>query len=224
MKTNLLLFIDSSKLFWYLFWGDLKNSSIKSSALSLTIISMLSLFECVRHSSSLPLEELKLFAIVHVNFPRIRFWRLFTMSFNMVWFYNILFYYKVLFLSSFLIFSINITPKITNSSWFVIIFFFMLKKISNIFSYFSINYVILFFSLKGFFIPLILASFNSFFSFFNLKRFLTSLIFLSSLLLYSLVLQLFHHYMLWKYIFRKNRTVSYFFKSVLRFENFNFKQ
>ena len=88
MKTNLLLFIDSSKLFWYLFWGDLKNSSIKSSALSLTIISMLSLFECVRHYSSLPLEELKLIDIAHANFQRIRFWRLFMMSFNMVWFYE----------------------------------------------------------------------------------------------------------------------------------------
>ena len=64
-NTNSLPSTDSSKLFWYLFWSDLKIFSINLSASSLNMISILSLFECITHSSSLCLEEIKLIAIVY---------------------------------------------------------------------------------------------------------------------------------------------------------------
>ena len=44
---------------------DLKISSITSSASSLIMISMISLFECITRSSSLSIEAIKLFAIVN---------------------------------------------------------------------------------------------------------------------------------------------------------------
>ena len=44
---------------------DLKSFLIASSALSLIMISLLSLFECIAHSLSLSLEEIKLIAIVN---------------------------------------------------------------------------------------------------------------------------------------------------------------
>ena len=70
-------------------------------------------------------------------------------------------------------------PNIIYSYWFIILLFFiMLKKISNISNYSVFNCFIFFFSLKRFLISLIAVSFVSFCSFFNLKRFLTSLIML----------------------------------------------
>ena len=48
-----------------LFLSDLKSSSITSSASSLIMISMLSVFECITRSSLLSIEEIKLFAIVN---------------------------------------------------------------------------------------------------------------------------------------------------------------
>ena len=53
---------------WYLHSSDSKRSSINSSALSLIMISLLSLFECITRSSSLPLKEIKLIAIVNWGF------------------------------------------------------------------------------------------------------------------------------------------------------------
>ena len=53
---------------WYLHSSDSKRSSINSSALSLIMISLLSLFECITRSSSLPLKEIKLIAIVNLGF------------------------------------------------------------------------------------------------------------------------------------------------------------
>ena len=44
------------------FLSESKISFITSSASSLIMISMLSLFECITHSSSLSTEEIKLFA------------------------------------------------------------------------------------------------------------------------------------------------------------------
>ena len=49
---------------WYLLRSDSKRSWITSSALSIIMISMLSLYECITHSSSISLEEIKLIAIV----------------------------------------------------------------------------------------------------------------------------------------------------------------
>ena len=49
---------------WYLERSDWKSSSIISSALSLIMISVLSLCECITRSSSLLLEDIKLIAIV----------------------------------------------------------------------------------------------------------------------------------------------------------------
>ena len=49
---------------WYLLRIDSKGSSITSSASSIIMISMLSLYECITHSLSISLEEIKLIAIV----------------------------------------------------------------------------------------------------------------------------------------------------------------
>ena len=67
----------------------------------------------------------------------------------------------------------------------------MLRNISNVSKYATVNCFIIFFSLKGLFIPLIAASFVSFFSFYNLKRFLTSLVIFSSIFLFPSSLELF---------------------------------
>ena len=63
IKTNALAFIDS-KLFLYLFLSKPKISFITSTASSLTMISILSRFDCITRSSSLSREEIKLFAMV----------------------------------------------------------------------------------------------------------------------------------------------------------------
>ena len=81
MKKNSLLFIDS-KLFGCLVLSESKSYFITSSALSLIIISMLSLFECITRSSSLSIEEIKLFAIVHWIFHLLDVLRLFMISFK----------------------------------------------------------------------------------------------------------------------------------------------
>ena len=49
-------------------FSEVKSSFITPSALSLIIISILSRFECLTRSSSLSMEELKLFAIGQLNF------------------------------------------------------------------------------------------------------------------------------------------------------------
>ena len=79
MKTKSLPLINY-KLFWYLFLRDSESLSINSSASSLIMISMLSLFECITSSSSLSIEEIKLFAIVNWIFYVSDFLRLFMMS------------------------------------------------------------------------------------------------------------------------------------------------
>ena len=55
--------------------SDWKSSSIISFALPLIKKSMLSLCECITHSSSISLEEKKLFAIVNSIFHRLNFWK-----------------------------------------------------------------------------------------------------------------------------------------------------
>ena len=57
-------FIDVSNPIWYLERSNWKSSPKVSSALSLIMISMLSLFYCIIRSSSVSLEEIKLSAIV----------------------------------------------------------------------------------------------------------------------------------------------------------------
>ena len=74
-------FIDS-KLFWYLFFSQLKRSNITSSASSLIMISMVSLFKRITYSSSLSMEEVKLFAIVNWIYHASGFLRLTIMSFK----------------------------------------------------------------------------------------------------------------------------------------------
>ena len=65
-RKNSLPFIDSI-WFWYLFLSQWKNTSILSSASSLIMTSMLLLLECITRSSSLSMEQIKLFAIYKVN-------------------------------------------------------------------------------------------------------------------------------------------------------------
>ena len=79
-KTHYLSLIPNC--FWYLFLSELKSSFITSSASSLIMISVLSLFEWITHSSSLSMEEIKLFAIVNWIFHVSDFLRLFMMSFK----------------------------------------------------------------------------------------------------------------------------------------------
>ena len=57
--------IDFSNPSWYFSVSGLRSSSVTSLALLLIMISTLSLFECITHSSSLSLEEIKLIAIVN---------------------------------------------------------------------------------------------------------------------------------------------------------------
>ena len=73
--------IDVSNPIWYLERSDWKGS-ITQSALSLIMISMLSLFECITCSSSLSLEEIKLIAVVNCISNVSDFLRLFMMSFK----------------------------------------------------------------------------------------------------------------------------------------------
>ena len=80
IKDKFTTFTDF-KSFWYLFSSESKNF-ITSSTSSLIMISMLSLFECTTCSSSLPMEEIKLFAIVNWVFHVPKFLRLFMMSFK----------------------------------------------------------------------------------------------------------------------------------------------
>ena len=65
-----------SKLFWYLFFSESKRSFTTSSASSFIMISMLSLFEWITRSSSLSMEEIKLFGIVNWIFHTSDFFRL----------------------------------------------------------------------------------------------------------------------------------------------------
>ena len=59
-----------------------KSSSTTSYALSLIMIYMLSLFECITRSSSLSLEDMKLFFIVYWTFHALDFLRSFIISFK----------------------------------------------------------------------------------------------------------------------------------------------
>ena len=80
-KINLLLLIDVSNPIWYPERSDSKRSSITSCALSHTMTSMLSLFKCIKHSSSICLEETKLVAIGNWTFDVSGSWRSFIISF-----------------------------------------------------------------------------------------------------------------------------------------------
>ena len=69
--------------FWYLLEFDLRISYITSSASSLFVISMLSLFECITHSSLLPyLEEIKFIFIADWIFHVSDILKLFMKYFN----------------------------------------------------------------------------------------------------------------------------------------------
>ena len=81
IETKLLLFVNS-KSFWYLFLSQSKSCFITSSASTLIMIYMLSLFEWMAHSSSLSIKEMKLFAIVNWIFHILDVLRLCMMSFN----------------------------------------------------------------------------------------------------------------------------------------------
>ena len=70
-------FINVSNTVWYLERRDWKRSSTTSSAFSLIIICMLSLFECITLSSSVPLQEIKLIATDNWNFQVSDFLKIF---------------------------------------------------------------------------------------------------------------------------------------------------
>ena len=109
----------------------------------------------------------------------------------------IVFYYRLYFYIQY------DTPKTTYTNWFIIIFFFMLKKNPNISNYSVFNSFISFYSTKRFLISLIAASFVSFCNLFSLKRFFTSLIMFIFFKTWT-----FHHLMLSK----KNN--NYFLKKI----------
>ena len=61
---SLLVLTDVSNTIWYLLRSYSKHFSVILFALSLIMISVVSLFECIRRSSSLPLEEINSIVIV----------------------------------------------------------------------------------------------------------------------------------------------------------------
>ena len=131
------------------------SSPSSSSSSSFTTSSLCYHFLNALHAIHISMEELKLFAIINWIFHVSDFLRLFVMSFK----YRLILLRHfltdcVLFLSP-LLFNIIVTPRIIYSYWFVIIFFFMLKR---------------------FFIYLIILSLIALVSFSSLKIFLVSLI------------------------------------------------
>ena len=78
---------------------------------------------------------------------------------------------------------VTVTTKLTFSYWFVIILFFMLKKVRNISNYSVCDSFIFFFQSKKIFCIFI---WNDIYFFFSLKRFLTSLIAVSSIYFFDL--------------------------------------
>ena len=127
------------------FLRESKNSFVTSFASSLIMISMLSLFECITRSSSLSMEEIKLSAIVNWFFYVSDFLRLFMMSFRYI--------LILLFLFLFLLYSKDILQliswltielllqKLLTFYWFIttFLFFWMLKNILNISTYYIFN-------------------------------------------------------------------------------------
>ena len=65
------------QIFWYLFFSKWKSFVITSSASSLIMISILSLFECITCCSLLSMEKIKLFVIVNWILQELNFLRLF---------------------------------------------------------------------------------------------------------------------------------------------------
>ena len=98
------------------------------------MISTLSLFECITQSSPLPMEEIKLFAIVNWIFHLSIIFRLFMILFKYGYILSRYsstdntFCYNCYFVSS-----IIVIPKISYSCWFIItLLFSMLTEILNI--------------------------------------------------------------------------------------------
>ena len=116
--------------------SDWKSFSITSSVLLLIVTFMLSFFECITRSSSLSLEDIKLIAIVNWFFHVSYFLRSFMIFFR--YGLNLLTCSttnSVFFLSPLLSCS-----RITYSYWFVMLFFFMLRKVLIVsFSFFSLK-------------------------------------------------------------------------------------
>ena len=134
--------------FWYLFLSESESCFITSSATSLIMISMLSLFECTTCYSSSSMEEIKLIVIIWI-FHASDFLKLFLMFLK----YGLIFLRysstdSVVLIDTVqligtvtFIFSINVSPKITLCFWFIIIFFFfILKTFFNISKYYIFNY------------------------------------------------------------------------------------
>ena len=151
----------------------------------------LSLFERTTHSSSLSVEEIKLFNIANWIFYVSYFLRLFIMSFKyglILLRYSCTDIVLYCFITIGFMFNIIFTPWITYSYYFMIIFFFFFFKknfnASNIFNYFSF-----FFDVKRFLISLITVYFSSF----SWKRFLIPLIISSPFSLRILL-----RFILWK--------------------------
>ena len=135
-----LPFIVLSNPIWYLERCDWKGSSKTSSALSLIMIFILSLFECITLCSSVSLWGTKLTGIVNWIFHVLGFLRSFMISFK---YGLILSKYisidSVLFLAE---------SKITYSCWFIITFLLHAQKVSNISHYSVFDCFILFFQSK----------------------------------------------------------------------------
>ena len=81
MENKLATFIDS-KLFWYLSLSEWESLSITSGCFIVNHNFYINNFECITCSSSLSMEEIKLFAIVTWTFHVSGFLKLFMMSFR----------------------------------------------------------------------------------------------------------------------------------------------
>ena len=96
------------------------------------MISISSFFECITHSSSVSLEEMKLIAIV-IEFSMYQIFLdyLWYLS-SMVYFHQVFFDRQAfIFITIISIFDVIVTVNVTYSYWFVKIFFFLLKKVLN---------------------------------------------------------------------------------------------
>ena len=110
-------------------------NTIKNKIISLIMIFILRLFKCITCFSSLSLEDIKLVAIVIWIFDATDFLRSLMISFK----------YVLILLIYSLIDSFN---SISDTYWLIMIFFFMLKKVPNIFNYYVFDCFIFFFQSK----------------------------------------------------------------------------
>ena len=125
-KIKFLPFIAVSKPIWYLEINNSGSSLITLSALSLIMISMLSLFECITWFLSVSLEDIKLIASVNWNFYTSKILKIINVSQVCINFVKVFFdWYSFIFITMTFIFNIFVRVKVTHLYCFIITIFFV---------------------------------------------------------------------------------------------------